>query len=187
MLTTATTVMSVSFDMDDLPIAQARTAGLAQNECYPQVLIDDPTFALLNTDPTVIANGAPNVALWAKAPTAALINGRTPPFRKRDLIDTYEYQFDTGNASRVPTEEERRAVANEMATVKAREDELRQLLMDAREQLGVEGEGDMTVPAKAEAQSTVTAVTSAETMMVDRVVQAPMPRITAAKPVMTVS
>lgn len=51
--------MSMDFDMEDLPLAQARTEGLAQNECYPKDLIGDPTFALLNTDPTVIANGAP--------------------------------------------------------------------------------------------------------------------------------
>jgi len=81
--------------MDDLPLAQAATAGLAQNECDSRELVDNPTFALLNTDPTVIANWARNVVLWAVAPSAQLTAGKTRPFNRRSVgLDPYEFLID---------------------------------------------------------------------------------------------
>lgn len=93
-------VMSMSFDMEDLPLAQERDDGLSANECYPQVLVNDPSFALLNRDPYVIRHGVN--ALWAAGPTPQLINGRTPPFRKRDIsyLNPNEYVLEEHNSSR---------------------------------------------------------------------------------------
>ncbi|KAI4204800.1 MAG: hypothetical protein LQ350_000866 [Teloschistes chrysophthalmus] len=94
---TIVVVMSMSFDMDGLPLAQERDDGLSANECYPQMLVNDPGFALLNRDPYVLAHGVN--AAWANPPSAQLINGRNPPFRKRDL-NPYEYVLEDRNSSR---------------------------------------------------------------------------------------
>ena len=90
--------MSMSFDMDGVPPGN----GLSANECYPQQLVNDPSFALLNRDPYVRNRNGANIALWAVAPTPELINGRTPPFRKRDLsyLSPNEYVLEDNNSSR---------------------------------------------------------------------------------------
>lgn len=94
--------MSMSFDMDGLPLAERATAGLAENECYPKVLINDPGFALLNSDPYLRGQRGANKGLWAGEPSQALINGRSPPFppsRKRDLSDVEPAMFIFGNST----------------------------------------------------------------------------------------
>lgn len=115
-------VMSMSFDMDGLPLAQAATAGLAQNECYPQVLVNDPSFALINSDPYFLSHQGPDPR-WANPPDAALINNRAPPFpaRKRDLsyLDPAMFVLDNGTVSRRPTPEELEAAAAQMQYVDA--------------------------------------------------------------------
>ena len=112
---TAFVVMSMSFDMDDVPLAQERDDGLSANECYPQELVNDPSFALLNRDPYVIRNGVN--ALWAVGPTPQLINGRTPPFRKRDLsyLNPNEYVLEGTNSSRRLGQDELDLVAEAIA------------------------------------------------------------------------
>ena len=112
---TAFVVMSMSFDMDDVPLIQERDNGLSANECYPQELVNDPSFALLNRDPYVIRNGVN--ALWAVGPTPQLINGRTPPFRKRDLSDLNpnEYVLKENNSSRRLGQDELDLVAEAIA------------------------------------------------------------------------
>ncbi|KAL8836526.1 MAG: hypothetical protein Q9170_002881 [Blastenia crenularia] len=99
-------VMSMSFD-DGAPLAQQRDLGLSANECYPKELIDDPGFALLNTDPYVRANRA-NAAGWALPPSAQLISGRTPPNRRRDLsgLDPNEFILEENNSSRRLSQDE---------------------------------------------------------------------------------
>lgn len=107
--------MSMSFDMDGLPIAQERDDGLGANECYPQVLENDPSFALLNRDPYVIRNGVN--PLWAAPPTPQLINGRNPPFRKRDIsyLNPIEYVLEENNSSRRLGQDELNQVAEAIA------------------------------------------------------------------------
>ena len=107
--------MSMSFDMDDVPLIQERDNGLSANECYPQELVNDPSFALLNRDPYVIRNGVN--ALWAVGPTPQLINGRNPPFRKRDLSDLNpnEYVLGENNSSRRLGQDELDLVAEAIA------------------------------------------------------------------------
>ena len=92
--------MSMSFDMGNLPAAQLPDDGLSANECYPQMLENDPSFALLNRDPYVKRNGVN--ALWAAAPSPQLIDGRNPPFRKRDVSygNPDEYVLEENNSSR---------------------------------------------------------------------------------------
>jgi hypothetical protein len=102
--------MSMSFDMDAVPLAQRRTAGLAENQCYPQTLINEPSFALLNNDPYFDTHQG-HQALWANPPDANLIAGKTPtdpPTRKRDLsvVDMIGLVFDNGTFSKLPTDEQ---------------------------------------------------------------------------------
>ena len=107
--------MSISFDMGNLPTAQLSDDGLSVNECYPQMLVDDPSFALLNRDPYVKKNGVN--ALWAAAPSPGLINGRTPPFRKRDISypNPNEYVLEENNSSRRLDQDELDRVAEAIA------------------------------------------------------------------------
>ena len=107
--------MSMSFEMDGVPLAQERDDGLSANECYPQVLVNDPSFALLNRDPYVIRHGAN--ALWAAAPSPQLINGRNPPFRKRDIsyLDANEFVLEENNSSRRLGQDELELVAEAIA------------------------------------------------------------------------
>ena len=107
--------MSMSFNMDGLPLIQARDDGLSANECYPQELENDLSFALLNRDPYVIRNGIN--ALWAAPPTPLLINGRKPPFRKRDIshLNPYDYVLEEKNSSRRLGQDELDQVAEAIA------------------------------------------------------------------------
>lgn len=115
MLLTSFVVMSISFDMEDLPIAQERDNGLSANQCYPQELVNEPSFALLNRDPYVIRHDAD--ALWAAGPTPQLINGRNPPFRKRDIsyLNPNEYVLEENNSSRRLGQDELDLVAEAIA------------------------------------------------------------------------
>lgn len=112
---TSFVVMSMSFDMAGLPLNQQHDDGLSANQCYPQELVDEPSFALLNRDPYVIRNGI-NVQ-WAVGPTPLLINGRTPPFRKRDLsyLNPNEYVLEENNSSRRLGQDELDLVAEAIA------------------------------------------------------------------------
>jgi hypothetical protein len=193
--------MSMSFDMDDVPLQQRQTAGLAQNECYPKMLIDDPTFALLMTDPSAVGN--PNNGLWPSTPSANLIGNRSPPFNKRGLLDPYEYLIDAGNESRVPTAEEMQDLADEMVRVNRRDEELRLLLEDARGSLNVGGEvaclddecatqirrpwrtesvPEMTAPASVEAAITAPSAHGRPTQTAAALL---IPRVELGKPAMT--
>ena len=90
--------------MDNTPTGN----GLSANECYPQQLVNDPGFALLNRDPYVENRNGANTALWKVGPTPQLINGRTPPFRKRDLsyLSPNEYVLEENNSSRRLSQDE---------------------------------------------------------------------------------
>ncbi|KAG6986626.1 hypothetical protein G7Y79_00075g098980 [Physcia stellaris] len=95
-------VMSLSFDTDDAPMAQEKDDGLSANECYPQMLVNDPSFALVNRDPYFKRNNrAPNLD-FAYPPSAQLINNRKPPFRKREItyLNSTEFVFRGFNYSR---------------------------------------------------------------------------------------
>ena len=94
--------MSLSFDTDDAPMAQEKDDGLSANECYPQMLVNDPSFALVNRDPYFKRNNrAPNLD-FANPPSAQLINNRKPPFRKREItyLNSSEFVFRGFNYSR---------------------------------------------------------------------------------------
>lgn len=92
--------------MEDVPLAQLRDDGLSANECYPQELVNDPTFALLDND-NYFARNNRAAGNWRQGPTAQQINGRTAPFGKRDLEFSQEqFAWDDGNSSRPLTEEE---------------------------------------------------------------------------------
>lgn len=132
----------MSFDMDALPLAQKSTAGLAQNECYPEILINDPSFALINSDPYFLPNRRPDPR-WANAPDPTLINGRAPPFprqRKRDLsyLDPALFVFENDTMSRKPTRKELEEVTAQLEYAEA----LRVLDAQAEELAFVECRGD---------------------------------------------
>ncbi|KAL9622394.1 MAG: hypothetical protein Q9160_003238 [Pyrenula sp. 1 TL-2023] len=125
-------VMSMSFDMDDLPIVQVRTAGLSQNECYPQMLINNPGFALLNEDPYFRNHPGPDLA-WGNPPGPQLVAGRNPPF-KRDLSNLGQAMavFDNCTTSRKPTAEEMNALVEEVDLFEALR-ELSTLAQDSKD------------------------------------------------------
>ena len=87
--------------MEGVALAQLRDDGLSANQCYPKMLIDDPTFAILNGDSYFARHGRTFEARFGSAIPGDLIVGKSPPFRKRD-----EFVFDIGNSSRRPTPEE---------------------------------------------------------------------------------
>lgn len=111
----------MSFDMANLPPAQAATAGLAENECYPKMLIDDPSFALINSDPYFRRNKRRPDPRWANAPDSSLTTGKTAPPRKRDLsyLDPGMVVLDNGNVSRISTPEELGEVAAQIEYAEA--------------------------------------------------------------------
>lgn len=125
-------VMSLAFDMDGVPIAQLKDDGLSANECYPKMLIDDPTFALLNEDPYFSKHGRSYERRFKNPPDAVLTAGKTSPFRKRSevFLDLNEFVFDNGNSSRRLTQMELDNVADAVAL----EEELR-VLEEQMEQL----------------------------------------------------
>lgn len=105
--------MELDFEMDDVPLAQLRDDGLSANECYPKELIDDPTFALLNTDNYFRRNKGSGPRDWSQAPSAQLINGRSPPYGKRGLeFQREQFAWDDGNSSRPFTDDEAEAIAD---------------------------------------------------------------------------
>jgi hypothetical protein len=131
---TEISVMSMSFEMEDVPLAQYADDGLSANECWPSILVDDPSYALLNTDPYFARNGrAPNAALWAAAPSPNLIGNKSPPFGKRDL-DPSEFLVDTGNSSRRLTPGELKNLADNIM-LQEHEDAL-DMLNEQMENLG---------------------------------------------------
>lgn len=101
-----TLVMSLAFNMEAVPLSQLQDDGLSANECYPQTLVNDPTFALLNSDNYFVRNNrAPGS--WAQPPTPAQINGRNPPYPKRGIeFPQDQFAWDDGNSSRPFTENE---------------------------------------------------------------------------------
>ena len=109
--------MSMSFDMDDVPLIQIQDDGLSANECYPRELVNDPSFALLNRDPYVVQRGVN--PLWRNNPPASLINGRTAPFpiAKRDIsyLNLNEWVLEENNSSRHLDQDELDRVAEAIA------------------------------------------------------------------------
>lgn len=97
--------MHMDFDMDDVPLADLRDDGLTANQCYPKMLVDDPTFALLNEDNYFIRHGRTPYN-FAVAPSQQIINGQTQPYHKRDLEDQDQLAWDDGNSSRPLTRPE---------------------------------------------------------------------------------
>ena len=109
--------MSLAFDDDGAPLSQIQDDGLSANECYPQMLVNDPSFALVNRDPYFRKNGrAPNLD-FANPPSAQLINGRSPPFRKRDIsyLTPHEFILEEYNSSRRLAPDELDQVAEAIA------------------------------------------------------------------------
>jgi hypothetical protein len=99
--------MHMDFDMDGLPliIARANDDGLSANQCYPQMLVNDPTFALLNEDNYFRRNGRTPYN-FAVAPSQQLINGQVQPYHKRDVDEQDQLAWDDGNSSRPLTRPE---------------------------------------------------------------------------------
>ncbi len=144
--------MSMEFDVDDVPLRMHRTFGLAENECHPYYLVRDPTFALLNEDPTVRGSGSRNVRLWRNPPPAQLVQGRGwPPFPihrrsdvtpvgvsfDEDLADGFnatDIVVDTGNTTRLLTDEEKQDLEAYMKR-SADEAELLRLLLEKRHEM----------------------------------------------------
>ena len=103
--------MSMSFPEDDSqPLAQLQQDGLVANECYPQMLVNDPSFAILNSDPYFLRNArTPYAAFADNHIDPNLINGRTAPFPKNGgqaLMVRDDYSVDNMNVSRLLTDEE---------------------------------------------------------------------------------
>lgn len=105
--------MSMSFPLDDdQPLAQLNQDGLVANECYPQMLVNDPSFAILNSDPYFLRNArAPYAAFADTVIDPNLINGRTapyPPPKKGGsaLMVRDDFSVDNLNVSRRLTDEE---------------------------------------------------------------------------------
>lgn len=99
------TVMHMDFEMEDVPLADLRDDGLTVNQCYPKMLVDDPTFAILNEDNYFRRHGRTPYN-FAVAPSQQLINGQSPPFNKRDLNEDNQLAWDDGNSSRPLTRPE---------------------------------------------------------------------------------
>lgn len=78
--------MDMDFDMDDVPLAKLRDDGLSDNECYPKMLVDDPTFAILNEDDYFRRNNRKFDPQFGKPPSDALTKGKTPPFPKNAVM-----------------------------------------------------------------------------------------------------
>ncbi len=93
--------------------------GMAENPCYPEILIADPGFALTSEDPWYAkpanAHQQSNRALYKVAPPndylllAAIGGWPKNGYTKRDAdgeLDPEEIFTDEGNSTRRPTEEE---------------------------------------------------------------------------------
>ena len=116
---TSSSVMKMEFDMDDIPLIQLQDDGLSANECYPQMLVNDPTFALLNNDNYFARNGRA-AGNWVNPPTAAQTGGNTPPFGKRSED---HLAWDDGNSSRPLTDVELNRIHEYMRWVTEQEQE----------------------------------------------------------------
>ena len=95
----------MDFVMDDVPLVDLRDDGLTANQCYPKMLVDDPTFALLNEDNYFLRHGRTPYD-FAVAPSQQIINGQTQPYHKRDLGEQDHLAWDDGNSSRPLTRPE---------------------------------------------------------------------------------
>ena len=96
-------VMYLDIDLTFMSFGQMLDNVLSDNQCYPQMLVNDPSFALLNEDPYVLSQGVNNNnRLWLVPPTPQLINGRTPPNRERDIpyLGPDDYILEEHNTSR---------------------------------------------------------------------------------------
>lgn len=103
---TITTLKVLNYEYTNMPVIAGDPHGLTANSGgWPETLTDDPGFALLANDPYYA-----QPALWpySKAPSAAIIKGKTKP--KRDNIwfdeDLLAGVVDVGNSSRRATEDE---------------------------------------------------------------------------------
>jgi hypothetical protein len=97
--------MSMSFsDDEDLPLSLLNQDGLVANECYPQMLINDPSFAILNNDPYFLRNArTPDARFASGTIDPSLINGRSPPFpvaKRGLLLNRNDFSVDNTTASR---------------------------------------------------------------------------------------
>lgn len=117
----------MEFEMDDVPLAQLQDDGLSANECYPQQLVNDPTFAILNSDNYFIRNNRQPYNFMT-TPTLQMTQGQNPPFRKRWIatddqvtVDD-DFAWDNGNSSRPLTGQELEHVAEYMAWEKQQDD-----------------------------------------------------------------
>lgn len=131
-------VMELRFtNDDDMPLAVLSNDGLTVNECYPQMLINEPGFAVLDTDSYYRRNGrTPDLRFGSDTIDPALIAGRSPPFpvarRSLDvpLLDRNDFSFQNVTTSRKLTNEEFEAfIAKELEL----EDHLRMLEEQLRE------------------------------------------------------
>jgi len=106
--------MSMDFDMEDIPLAQVKDDGLAANECYPEQLVKDPTFAILNEDRYFARNGRAYNPQFGGPIPPALIANKSPPF-KRDLqLLANKFTIDDGNSSRLLTDEQLEMIADNL-------------------------------------------------------------------------
>lgn len=126
--------------MGGVPLMQMRDDGLSANECYPQMLINDPTFAILNGDSYFASHGRAFEPRFGAAPDPNLIAGRNPPFRKRDVsyLGPHEFVLEDRNSSRRLNQEELDSVAEAMAL----EEELQMLDQQMGELAYVDCVGD---------------------------------------------
>jgi hypothetical protein len=113
--------MSFSDD-DDLPLSLLAQDGLVANECYPQMLINDPSFAILNNDPYFLRNARiPDTRFASGTIDPSLINGRSPPFplaKRGLLLDRNDFFVDNTTASRRLTDLEFDVLENKARMVK---------------------------------------------------------------------
>lgn len=108
------TVMSMDFEMEDVALAQLKDDGLSANECYPQQLVNDPTFAILNEDLYFARNGRAYDPQFGGPIPQALIGNQSPPF-KRDLqLLASTFAIDDGNSSLPLTDEQLEMVAQNL-------------------------------------------------------------------------
>jgi hypothetical protein len=135
-------VMSMGFDMDNVPLSQLADDGFDSNECYPRMLVNDPTFAILNGDSYFARHGRAPDLQFANAPSPALTNGQNPPFGKRSLIGRDQsrgYAVDMGNTTRHLTPLEMDRLAQQLEY-----DEQLRLMHDRKGHVNCRGESCAT-------------------------------------------
>lgn len=114
----------MEFEMENVPLSQLSDDGLSANQCYPQQLVNDPTFAILNEDSYFLRNGRQPYD-FMNPPTPQMTQGQNPPFRKRwlEMEEDQHLAWDNGNSTRPLTERELQDVA-EYIERKRKQDEL---------------------------------------------------------------